>query len=608
MSSAASLNATATIVNGLGITPNPDILAAITTYQNHTPIQLLANIYTNAFSDGNVAVDLVPVLNTIGNTATHGQFLLDVYPGNITPVSSPGIVYYGNTLLTPSLPSVSSTIRAQANYPFAHGLAGFAGGFTTAYGSASSSLDVVGSLYMLAGRTYGQSGIGYTGIIDLLTGGIGVEANLLGTIVSGWGTMYNVTNLNLIADPYVFGQNLLNQGLGTYGNLTVKLQAAGLNTTDITQAPLTGTSTFPVASNLSYSSVVGEITLPTVANTTVITTATGNNPSVVVNIYSTIAGSDLSAIISATGFTAGNAELKTLADFLDFTKVVGPTVAAQLHQYGVRTFADFSSFLHSRVGTREFNTWASLSTYLASISTPTLRYTTTTSSTPVLNTGTASTLSTLVGTGSGPFGNPVMSDYLGAVAGIPYNASFNTINSNYNLFTGTIITAMQNLDSAVVTAINNYEANINANISGNIDTSVVSTDIVALNAALSALTANTALVECQTAYYTMLNSLSAEVANLNRAGIKFTNTGSTVLLSFGQSVGSYGANDPSGLGANIIIGNLISNDANGDTIRAVIAESVNSQATGANDPNPRQAISQAKRQNIPLTTYLSQNK
>jgi len=80
------------------------------------------------------------------------------------------------------------------------------------------------------------------------------------------------------------------------------------------------------------------------------------------------------------------------------------------------------------------------------------------------------------------------------------------------------------------------------------------------------------------------------------------------LLSFGSGIGQYGSPDSSGLGANQIIGKLITNDAYGDTIRAVIAESTNSQSTATNDPNPRQALAQASTQGIPLTTYLSQNK
>jgi hypothetical protein len=608
MASAASLNATATIVNGHGLSANPALISAITTYQSQIPITLLSNVFVNAQLDSNVGNVIIPVLSNIGSTATQGQFLLDIYPANITPVATAGIARYGN-----SLASTSGTIQSQANYPFSNGLAGFASGFVNCYGSAAGAVDIVGSLSMLNGKTYGQCGIGYTGITDLLTGGIGSEANLLGSIVAGWGTMYDATNINLITDPYVFGQNLLNQGLGTYGNLTAKLQATGLNTADITQAPLTGSITYPAPTTITHQSIIGQINLPAVENVTETTSATGNNPNVITAIYATITGNDLAAIVSATGFVNTGNDLLTLADYLDFNKVVGSVVAAQLAQYNVKTFTDFSTYLNSRISKQNLNTWTDIAKFLASISTPTLAYTTTTAQTPVLNSGTAGTLSALTGTGSGPFGNPVLSDYLGATAGIPYNTSYTTINSDYALFAGPIITAMHGLDKSVIDTYTAYYANVSYDSNGNAsygdpDTTMISSNVAKVNAALNSLTANTKLIACQTAYYTMLNSLSSEVSNLSRSGAKFTNSSSTVLFSFGQGISGYGGPDTTGLGADQIIGNLITNDAYGDTIRAAIAEKVNNQATNGNDPNPRQALSQSIAQNIPLSTYLSQNK
>ena len=609
MATAAQLNATAAIVNGHGIAPNPILASAISTYQNRRPMTLLSNVYVNAQTDSNVANIIIPVLNTIGTTATQGHFLLDIYPPNITATCSGSVSYYYSN----ALPSTSRTIQNQANYPFRNGLAGFASGFGLALGTASQAVDTIGSLSMLSGKTYAQSGVGYTGITDLLTGGIGSEANLLGTMVAGWGTMYNVTNINLIADPYVFGQNLLNQGLGSYGSLSDKLAATGLDVTDITQAPVTGTVTYPTASTVSYSSFVGEITLPTVANTTVTTTATGNNPGVIMNIYSTITGSDLKAIISATGFAGSVDQITTLADFLNFNKIVDSTTRNKLAQFGVTSFTEFSKYLNSRIGQQQFIDWAGVSKFLASIKVPALIYTTTTANTPVLNPGTASTLKSAVGTGSGPFGNPVMSDYMGAVAGIPYNTSYSTINSNYALFAVPIITAMTALDKSVTDTYTVYYASGVDDGGGNItytlpDTGMIASNVAKVNAAMNALTANATLSDCQRAYYKMLNSITAEVTNLSAADIKFINYGSNSLLGFGQGIGGYGKPDTQGLGVDQLIGNLITNDVYGDTIRAVIAESINGQATSENDPNPVMALSQSSRQNIPLTTYLSQNK
>ena len=616
MASAATLNATATIVNGHGLAASPDLASAISIYQNHTPLTLLANVYNNATTDGNVANVIVPLLNNI-NSASVGHFLLNTYPSNITPACSGSVSYYASG----GLANATGTIQSQANYPFRNGLAGFASGFGLCYGSASGSLDTVGSLGMLSGKTYGDCGVGYTGITDLLTGGVGSEAALIGSIVAGWGTMYDATNINLIADPYVFGQNLLNQGLGSYGNLKNKLEAVGLNTIDITQPPLTGTISYPGDSEITHSSFIGQITLPTVDNIIETTTATGNSPEILRAIYATITGSDLASIVSATGFANKNNSLVTLADYINFNKVVGSVNVTQLAKYNVATFADFSGYLNSRLSKQPqtFNSWNSISEYLLSVSVPTLLHTTTTASTPVLNPGTASTLIAQVGSGNGPFGNPVMSDYLGAVAGIPYVDCLTTVNENYNLFAGTITPAMQALDKSIMDTYRDYwatgttttdpDTGATSTTYGNVTTSYVTANVGKVVANLNSITANLAFINAQTAYYKMLNSITSEVGNLSRAGIKFTSgSGTTMLLSFGSGIGQYGSPDSSGLGANQIIGKLITNDAYGDTIRAVIAESTNSQSTATNDPNPRQALAQASTQGIPLTTYLSQNK
>jgi citrate synthase len=60
--------------------------------------------------------------------------------------------------------------------------------------------------------------------------------------------------------------------------------------------------------------------------------------------------------------------------------------------------------------------------------------------------------------------------------------------------------------------------------------------------------------------------------------------------------------------------NITTNDAAGDAIRAVVAETLNTRALNGvgvniyNNPDPRLKIYQSQAQNVSLTTYLSQNK
>ena len=143
-------------------------------------------------------------------------------------------------------------------------------------------------------------------------------------------------------------------------------------------------------------------------------------------------------------------------------------------------------------------------------------------------------------------------------------------------------------------------------------TSLISA-VSGVDSAMNALSGTT-LSACQTAYYQTLNSLTTEVINLGKAGAVFGSAPASITSSFGQRIGNLGASDASGLGVDTFIANLITDDAYGDTIQAVIAETNNTGTLGQagitlkNDPNPRNALSEAKTQNISLSTYLSQNK
>ena len=627
MASAASLNATATIINGQGLSTNANLLAAISTFQSSQTLQLLGNIFTNANGDGNV----LPILGNLGNTATKAQWLLDFYPSNISPTSSGSITYYG-IIITPiygtgihandiigntaspvvSTASFSSAIKTQAQLPFASGMSGFANVFFNAQGYASSVFDTVASVNLLQHKTYAESGLGYAGVTDLVTGGVGTHAGLLGDTVNNWGTMYDITNINLINDPYVFGQNLLNQNLGSFGNLEAQLAATGLDTTDITRVPASETITTHEAGSLSTSSFVGQVDLPIVANVTTSTTVTGNSPSVILKIYANITGADLKSIMSATGFKTTNTTITSLADLLDFERVVDQGLLPQLKALGIDSFKTFSVYLNSRVGQGTFRSWTALGEFLTKIEIPTITHlASTTSTTGVLSASTISTLNAETGLGSGPFNNPVMSDYFGAAAGMPYTSGFATLNAAYStLVTSSLTNSLSSLDRAV----SDYVTAITANANAVVDTGTISSNVVAVNSALNSIPSSTTLTQCETAYFSMLNKMAIEVSNLTKAGATFGPGPARLLLGFGQQVPSLAGTDVTGLETDVVMANLITNDVYGDTIRAAVAERNNIPILGSggatvnNDPNPQMTLAQANAQGIPLTTYLSQNK
>jgi hypothetical protein len=273
-----------------------------------------------------------------------------------------------------------------------------------------------------------------------------------------------------------------------------------------------------------------------------------------------------------------------------------------LSAYGIVDFTTFGTYLQSKIGKGRFTSWADLSNFLLSLDIPTLLYTTANSNTSVLSSNAVSTLNSVTGTGTGPFGNPVMSDYLGAATGIPYVSLFATINNNYaTVAPSSLLANLTALDSAVSSCV--YQT-------GNI--SAVQSNVANINAILNSLTANAALTTSQTAYYTMLNRLATEVVNLTDAGIVFGNSTPQTLENFAQRIGSI-STDSVKFQTFQFFSNLVTNDAYGDTVRSAIAESVNTGIMASkgivlnNDPNPAGVIAQAQQQNILLSTYISQN-
>lgn len=137
--------------------------------------------------------------------------------------------------------------------------------------------------------------------------------------------------------------------------------------------------------------------------------------------------------------------------------------------------------------------------------------------------------------------------------------------------------------------------------------------VAAVNAALNAMPNSQSMSSSQTLYIALLNKISNEVTNLNRAGATF-NAGSTQARDALAGRFPLTASDKTKFETYEIFSNLITNDAAGDVLRAAIAEELNNQLLGqkgiggTNDPNPDLAMAQSQRLDVPVNTYISQRK
>lgn len=636
MTTALELTAGENIRNGHGLSTSPALSAEVTIFQSQEPIVYLANIFSNANNSGNVSASTLAALATLGSGVTNGSnWLIDFYPSNVTPTCSANVVYYGisttavyddsippvqtGTISTPvaGTQSLSRTFNVQAQLPFAGGPANgvqrFANVFQTARSYVSSAFDTTASSYLLRGKTYAQSGVGFTGVVDSVTNGIGTTGNILGQVVKNWGTLYDINNIGHAGDPYIFGQNLLNQGLGSFGNLETQLVNAGLNIYNLSQVPTSTTVTTQEPSSISATSPLGAVDLPIIANVTVTTTVTGNSRDVILSIFDSITGADLNAMLAATNTSVAGTGLTKLTDYLNIEKVAGPTYYAQLKRLGITDFEGFTAKLGRQLGTGYFASWNDISQFLSQIVVPTLNYSSSSPSDLVLPSSISTSITNRYGVGSGPFENPVLTDYLGAVAGIPYRLLFKILNDNYDLAASQVglTQKLATLNSAVNTYIGQYSPPDGmGGGEGYGDIAPVTAAINSINSALNSITVDPLI---RSAFYTICNKLGAEVTNCTRAGIVFDNGYASGLDGFAKSIGSSITSDFDSSATDFFT-NLFTNDSYGDTMRAMSAESINTALLNSkgiltsNDPNPSGKVMQAKNQNIPLTTYLSQNK
>jgi hypothetical protein len=554
MASALELNAASTIINGAGLAASTSILAKITQYQSLSTIAAMTAAFTAA--SGNI--EATTSLAAIGSGVTKGHYLIDSYPSNVVPTCTGSIYYYG-IINTPiyggaggeeiigytSSPAtgtegVSYTLANQANGPFtgATGVAKlqcFANVYQKAYGFASSEFDTISSITMLNSKTYKQSGLGYANSQDVATGGLGQSAVLIANVVSHWGTMYDVHNFSTFSNVYVFGQNLLNQGLGSYGNLSQQFTAAGLNVTDITKPPTPVTVTTQTSTSISTTTTVGTVELPSVGETTTTIAPTGASAAVMANIYKSVTGSNLTAIVSATGITNTTlSKLVTLNDYLDFNKVVNPTHVAQLGLVGIKSFSQLAAYFKSKLSQTSFTSWAAMSSFLTSLDIPTQTYTATNANAAVLSQSTITTLtdSLKLVTGSGPFKNPIMSDFLGAATGTgPYTDLLSVVIASY-----------PSVASPTASALTAVSAAVSTFIAGTSDISTVDNAVAAVNSALNSIPDSKAHIAAQDAWYKSLNKLTLEVSLLAAADYKtFAPGDAAILKGFATGIASSAA-------------------------------------------------------------------
>ena len=470
---------------------------------NSTLTNSLTAFSTSGIS-GAVSSLLNSALNPLISTALHS---LPPFLSGLIPTAPTG---FGSTIL-------ANEIQAQANRMMSRGVGGFVSVLGAAGSYAETNFNLRGAIAQARGSSFSNFGFSMPNFAAMRSGGIAnqfssVSLQALSKGINNFGSMFNVKDLSKMSNPGVICQNLINQGLGSHGNLSNKLIDAGMD-----------------LSNLENES-----------------------PAEIQRIMASIKGSDLDAMIATTKFIpAPGVTLQSLSDITNINNLMGSASRAALG--GDISLDSLANKLDNIGG--EFSSPNGLANMLASIDVTS--YPDLDQLTELLPDSIYDGIDEFLGSGSGPFGNPTVDDVLGAVTGDSYldNLSFLT-----DLQTDVLeSTEVQTLGSAILSG--NPVAIVNASVS------IITSSSTALQNAIAS--GNEKFQGCFDQLSNEKRNISLAGININTAPVSLQNTAGLAfqLHSF--------AEDPMGLGVGSHIGKMVSSDIYGQAISASLEEGKN---------------------------------
>jgi hypothetical protein len=232
------------------------------------------------------------------------------------------------------------------------------------------------------GKSFNDMGFQFNNCQDVATGGITnqFDADLtkqLGIEMPNLGTMFSTRDMSQLANPGTMAKNLIDQGLGTTGNLSTKLTDLGM---DLKNLP-------------------------------------NENSTDILAVFATIMGADFAEIVGITNFRPYSiSRMQTLADVFRMDLTFSPAISSK-----IPTFTVLANKLGNIGG--NFNSFADAGAFYSSVeTTPYPRLNALPSPLPD---SLDLDLTPQMGSGTGVFGNPIATDIVGSAAGIGYTDNIN---------------------------------------------------------------------------------------------------------------------------------------------------------------------------------------
>jgi len=473
--------------------------------------------------------------NSSAITTTYGNLIASLNSANVALPTMPA--YF--TGLDTSGNSITSTISTTAS-TIAPDTKKFISNFNNASAFGSASFAWSAALTDASSKSFDDFGLGMDKFSSMSAGGLNnvfagpggaVDFGALSTTIKGFGTAFDTSNLQKMFTPNGFIASLQKQGLGNVGGLSDQLDDLGVDINNIDSA----------------------------------------DPKLLTQALSTVTGSELQKIIKQTGMNLPpNANVTSAADLLDARKVIPVDVLTKLPGGSLLGLGNALSNMGG-----SFSTPGDLSNMLGGLKVPSLPNLDGLSK-PIPD-DIKAMFAPMLGSGSGPFGNPTINDIIGTAAGHGHTDAFTSIvSAHQNILASP---AGQNLKAAAdalaadptnTTKFNNFVA---------AQTAVVNSS----NADLQKLIAT-----CDDSITKSQTQLDTETSNLSTAGISpatATVPQPTQLLSLASKLHELGQ-DKQKLGFNEMLSSMASNDVYGDAIQAALTEGQNiAKSATAGVPN-----------------------
>jgi hypothetical protein len=195
--------------------------------------------------------------------------------------------------------------------------------------------------------------------------------------------------------------------------------------------------------------------------------------------------------------------------------------------------------------------------------------------TSLVPTSVASALSPFLGSGSGPFGNPSMSDMMGSVSG-KHTADFSSAaNQISGIATSGVGQGLSSAMTALMAAVTSGSGITSALAAFTTATSTFNAQALGNSGLSSALSSIDTSMTNVSSHLSLENSNLAQAGISNLSGLSALNpSGSGQVLSFASKLHSFGV-DKLQLGHNDIFNGVATDDLHGDALKAALLEGKN---------------------------------